>query len=470
MDILSPKTKTPEGFTKILTIIDTFTRWTLAIPLRAAGSIDIAKAIFTNVLCIFGKPNRIISDNGTEFLNVANEYMFQRWGIETTFTGGYNPQANPVERYHRYINSTMTMLAQSHGGNWAEHLPAAVFAYNSSVCASTGYTPYELVFGGRKPTLLHDLNLQHLANELGLDEDGATDKPRTTFQEFQHEAHTRMLRTYQEVRVHQQAVAEKNLKARKAKHPGRNHQYSIGDLVMYYEPAQMAKVNTGIFDNADTTLPQKWTPQWTGPHLVTATHTGTTTTRYTISHASRAAEIQCPANRLQPFHRWSPDIISTSYELDKNTGFRTGEWVKIGSLVVVPITGHNFAIAKVLGCETDGKLDLQWYGNDTNNPNGTHLPGWWHNRTAYYASMPKDIADEPYRASDSGLQMHQRHVAIHDFRLTPGGRIPAALKRKIMETPEIGWNGRTTRQARTPRKRKSTAATPPPATGSQLRA
>jgi hypothetical protein len=465
MDIVSPKTKTHEGFTKILTIIDTFTRWTMAIPLRAAGSIDIAKAVFTNVLCIYGKPSRIISDNGTEFLNSANDYMFRRWGIETIFTGGYNPQANPVERYHRYINSTMTMLAQTHGGNWAEHLPAAVFAYNSSACASTGYTPYELVFGGRKPTLLHDLNLQQLANELGLDENGASAKPQTTLQEFQHKAHTRMLRTYQEVLLNQQKMAEKNLNAAKTKHPGRNHKYKIGDLVMYYEPAQTAKVNTGVFDNASATLPQKWTPQWTGPHLITATHTGTTTTRYTISHASRAAEIECPANRLQPFHRWSPEIISTSYELDKNTGYRTGEWVKVGSLVVVPITGHNFAIAKVLGCDPDGRLDLQWYGNDTNNPNGTHLPGWWHNDTTYYANVPKDIADEPFRASDSALEMRQHHVALHDFQLTAAGRIPAPLKRKIMEAPEIRWNGRSKRRTQAPHRRNKAPTQLTPAIG-----
>jgi hypothetical protein len=35
------------------------------------------------------------------------------------------------------------------GDNWAEHLPLAEFAFNSSVCSSTGFSPFEVAYGSR---------------------------------------------------------------------------------------------------------------------------------------------------------------------------------------------------------------------------------------------------------------------------------------------------------------------------------
>ena len=42
------------------------------------------------------------------------------------------------------------------GKNWAEHLPMAEFAFNSSVCSSTGFTPFEVAHG-RRPAFPGDL-------------------------------------------------------------------------------------------------------------------------------------------------------------------------------------------------------------------------------------------------------------------------------------------------------------------------
>ena len=42
------------------------------------------------------------------------------------------------------------------GSNWAEHLPMTEFALNSSVCASTGFTSFQVAYG-RQPSFLGGL-------------------------------------------------------------------------------------------------------------------------------------------------------------------------------------------------------------------------------------------------------------------------------------------------------------------------
>jgi len=51
----------------------------------------------------------------------------------------------------RTMNDSLAIVSARFYESWDEYLPAVIFAYNTSVNASTGYTPFELVFG-RKPT------------------------------------------------------------------------------------------------------------------------------------------------------------------------------------------------------------------------------------------------------------------------------------------------------------------------------
>jgi hypothetical protein len=76
----------------------------------------------------------------------------------TISTGGYQPQAVPVERFHRFMNHAMTMLAAQFGEDWTAYLPAVTLADNSSVTESTGYSPFALMYG-RKPQLMGNVHM-----------------------------------------------------------------------------------------------------------------------------------------------------------------------------------------------------------------------------------------------------------------------------------------------------------------------
>ena len=82
--------------------------------------------------------------------------MCTRWSIKAIHTTGWQPQANPVERVHRWLNSGMTTLHRRFGTEWDTYVDAVVFAFNTSYHEATGYSPFQLIYG-REPRLPEDV-------------------------------------------------------------------------------------------------------------------------------------------------------------------------------------------------------------------------------------------------------------------------------------------------------------------------
>ena len=60
----------------------------------------------------------------------------------------YHPQTDgQTERANRTLEDMLRAFVNYRQDNWDECLPAAEFAYNNSIQASTGYTPFELDCG-----------------------------------------------------------------------------------------------------------------------------------------------------------------------------------------------------------------------------------------------------------------------------------------------------------------------------------
>ena len=97
----------------MLTCVDIFTRWTIAIPLKSKKAQHVGEAVMNDILCRFGSPVQIISDNGAEFVNGGLQYLYKMWEVAPIFTGGYNSRANPVERWHATLHPAMTSFLQS---------------------------------------------------------------------------------------------------------------------------------------------------------------------------------------------------------------------------------------------------------------------------------------------------------------------------------------------------------------------
>ena len=437
IDIVSASKTSNTGHSKILTILDLFTRWVVAIPLRNANAVNISNALFKHIFCQFGRPQRIHSDQGTEFVNQIVEALCRKWSIKRTDTGGYQPQANPVERLHRFINATMTMLCDKFGENWPVHLPAAIFAYNSSTCDATGFTPFELVFAAQKPSLLQELDLQVEAKALGL---GGV--PNCAL--FRQQAANKLHEAYLQVRRKQEYMASKRkaeILAKEGPKQRKRVEYEVGDQVLYWEPAQTKYLHQEGDAEARIKAPSKWRKRWSGPHTISKRERNKSEYHYSFWHRERGTNVSTHANRLQLFQPWSEGVASTSWRYDAKRTYKTGEWVAEGSLVVVLLEKpYPFGVAKVLKCIDGGDLVLQWLGNRDNNVKGRFELGWLNQHgNPYYASVPKSLDHLPYTANSDGVVMNQRDVLIHGFELSDTGKLPRSMLRTISEHPNVWW-------------------------------
>jgi transposase InsO family protein len=111
VDLVGPFAETPDGHKFILTIIDHFTRYPIAVPIKGKDMITVAKAMKTHLFMAYPFwPRKIISDKGTDFYNRVIREVYRQLNVTGILTSHDNPQANQVERFHRYMNAAISMF------------------------------------------------------------------------------------------------------------------------------------------------------------------------------------------------------------------------------------------------------------------------------------------------------------------------------------------------------------------------
>jgi hypothetical protein len=130
-----------------LVVMDHATRFAWAMPVPNLQATSIITAIKTHVVGVFGWPEILLSDNGTEFKNALLNEMCALMGTERRFTTAYHPQTNGlVERTNRTIIELLSKAARV-STDWISQLPDIVTAYNNAPLQDGGRSPFQLMFG-----------------------------------------------------------------------------------------------------------------------------------------------------------------------------------------------------------------------------------------------------------------------------------------------------------------------------------
>lgn len=140
----------------ILVITDHFTKYAVAIPTRNQTAQTVAKSLWDNYFVHYGFPEKLHSDQGADFESKMIKELCKIAGIRKVRTTPYHPRGNPVERFNRTLLQMLGTLENEKKSQWKEFVKPLVHAYNCTRNDTTGYTPYELMFG-RQPRLPVDL-------------------------------------------------------------------------------------------------------------------------------------------------------------------------------------------------------------------------------------------------------------------------------------------------------------------------
>ena len=72
----------------------------------------------------------------------------QLMGIHNSRTIAYHPQCDGlVERQNQTLQKILSSFVSQHKDDWDNLVNLTVYAYNTSCHESTGFSPYEMVFG-----------------------------------------------------------------------------------------------------------------------------------------------------------------------------------------------------------------------------------------------------------------------------------------------------------------------------------
>lgn len=145
------------GYENILVITDHFSKLAHAVPTKNQTAKTTAKALYENFIVYYGVPSRLHADQGRNFESTVIKELCQILGIQKSRTTPYHAMGNGcAEVMNKTLLSRIGTLPQEKKSAWKDHLSTLVHAYNCTPHDSTGYAPYELIFG-RMPYLPVDL-------------------------------------------------------------------------------------------------------------------------------------------------------------------------------------------------------------------------------------------------------------------------------------------------------------------------
>jgi ribonuclease HI len=147
-DILGPFPASTGQVKWIIVAIDYFTKWIEAEALSNISADQVKKFYWRKIICRFGLPKYIVSDNGTQFASEKVVEFCKGKGIQNTFISVEHPQANgQAESANKVILKAIKRRITSKGEGWVAHLLPILWSYHTTPQSSTGEAPFTMVYG-----------------------------------------------------------------------------------------------------------------------------------------------------------------------------------------------------------------------------------------------------------------------------------------------------------------------------------
>lgn len=147
MDIVGPVERSKSGNRFMLVICDYATKYPEVFPLKNIRAKTVAFCLI-HLFSRVGFPMEILTDQGSNFMSTLLKQVYQLLGIKSLRTTPYHPQTDGlVERFNATLKQMLRKFVNDTGSDWDQWIPYLLFAYREVPQASTGFSPFELLYG-----------------------------------------------------------------------------------------------------------------------------------------------------------------------------------------------------------------------------------------------------------------------------------------------------------------------------------
>ena len=159
MDFITPLPKSKNGNTGVLNIIDRLSKMLRVIPIKPNIDAPSTALLFKdNVYRHHGLPKKIICDRDPIFMSKFWNALFSLLGTKIAPSSAYHPQTDgQSEILNRKLEEMIRSFVSFDKKDWDKYLVDFEVAYNSSVNATTTFTPFFLNYGIHPKTVPLDL-------------------------------------------------------------------------------------------------------------------------------------------------------------------------------------------------------------------------------------------------------------------------------------------------------------------------
>lgn len=243
VDIVGPFPPTRKRNRFAVVFVDLCSKWLVVKPLRSATSKSIGKVLMEDIVLQYGKPQMLLSDNGSQFVSNLFVSLCKALHIKQYHTPLYFPAGNPVERYNRTIKTTIAMYCKENQRDWDEDLPYVVFSRRVAKNDTTTLSPSMLTYG-REMNNPFDLIADVQPAAFDVDE-------------YAQELFARLASAKEKAKEAQRKATERQAHGYNLRH--RAHQFKCGDAVLRknFPKSSAAKAETA-----------KFFPRFVGPYLI----------------------------------------------------------------------------------------------------------------------------------------------------------------------------------------------------------
>lgn len=144
IDLYGPLPRGRAGLEKILVIMDIYTKFVKLYAIKRGDTKTCIRKV-EQYIREFGKPENILSDNGTNF--TSNEWTkhWEKRNVKLRYTSVYRPASNPVERVMQTISEVIRLSVEDHNhGKWTELIGKIEDKINLLEHTTTGVPPISL--------------------------------------------------------------------------------------------------------------------------------------------------------------------------------------------------------------------------------------------------------------------------------------------------------------------------------------